>query len=136
MCLIRVWRYSRHLLIPRINARYSKMFRCGFERIWGSSRISKATKDRQSVPRVEILWVMPVSAGYNAFEPNDLELAQSVLDEVWASLPRDVRNGSRATLLRERLARQILFSMRHETIQPDELKVSVLRADIKEWASS
>jgi len=112
------------------------MFQRGFERIWGSSRISKDTKDRQSVPRVNILWVMPVSAGYNAFEPNDLELAQSVLDEVWASLPRDVRNGSRATLLRERLARQILFSMRHETIQPDELKVSLLRADIKEWASS
>jgi hypothetical protein len=73
-------------------------------------------------------------AGYNAFEPNDLKLAQSVLDEVWASLPRDVRNDSRATLLRERLARQILFAMKSETIQRDELKVSLLRADISEWA--
>jgi hypothetical protein len=74
-----------------------------------------------------------MSTGYNAFEPDDLALAQSVLDEVWASLPSKVHNSSRAPLLRERLARQILSAMNNESLGRNELKVSLLRTDIEGW---
>ena len=74
-----------------------------------------------------------MSTGYNAFEPDDLALAQSVLDEVWASLPSEVRNGFHAALLRERLARQVLSAMNNESLGRNELKVSLLRTDIEDW---
>jgi hypothetical protein len=74
-----------------------------------------------------------MSKGYNAFEPDDLALAQSVLDEVWSSLPSEVRNGSRAALLRERLARQVLSAMNNESLGRNELKVSLLRTHIEDW---
>ncbi len=31
-------------------------------------------------------------SGYNVFEPEDLELAQGIFDEVWASLPNEARD--------------------------------------------
>jgi hypothetical protein len=74
-----------------------------------------------------------MSAGYNAFEPDDLALAQSILEEVWASLPSEVRNGSRAALLRERLACQILSAMNNDALGPNELKVSLMHTDITDW---
>lgn len=74
-----------------------------------------------------------MSAGYNAFEPDDLELAQRILEEVWASLPSEVRNGSRAALLRERLAGQILSALNNDALGPNELKVSLMHTDIADW---
>ena len=37
-----------------------------------------------------------MSSGYNVFEPEDLEFAQSILDEVWTSLPSEAREGFEA----------------------------------------
>ena len=63
-----------------------------------------------------------MSKGFNAFEPDDLALAQSVLDEVWAWLPSEVR-WSRAALFRQRLAREVLSAMNNEGLGRNELKV-------------
>ena len=52
---------------------------------------------------------------YNAFEPEDLALAQAVLDEVWISLPSGVRSGPRAPECRDWLAKQVLASINNET---------------------
>jgi hypothetical protein len=68
-------------------------------------------------------------SGYNVFEPEDLDLAQGILDEVWASLPDEARDDPRAGLLRERLARQVLAAMSKENIGRDELKASLMRTD-------
>ena len=76
---------------------------------------------------------MPMSAGYNAFEPDDLTLAQTLLDEVWASLPSNVREGSRSTIFREQLARQILSAMNNGAFGREELKTSLVRADRADW---
>lgn len=71
-----------------------------------------------------------MTSGYNVFEPEDLELAQGILDEVWASLPNEARDDPRAGLLRERLARQVLAAMSKENIGRDELKACLmLRTD-------
>lgn len=76
-----------------------------------------------------------MTAGYNAYEPDDLELAQSVLDEVWASLPQETKSDSRATLIRERLARQVLAAINNERLDRDELKASLLETDLTaDWA--
>jgi hypothetical protein len=76
---------------------------------------------------------MAMSAGYNAFEPDDLTLAQTLLDEVWASLPSNVREGSRSTIFREQLARQILSAMNNGAFGREELKTSLVRADRADW---
>ena len=73
--------------------------------------------------------VSQMPSGYNVFEPEDLELAQGILDEVWASLPNEARDDPQAALLRERLARQVLAAMSKENIGRDELKACLMRTD-------
>jgi hypothetical protein len=67
-----------------------------------------------------------MSSGYNVFEPEDLEFAQSILDEVWISLPNEAREGSQGVTLKERLAQQLLAAMTKNTGR-DELKASLMR---------
>jgi hypothetical protein len=72
---------------------------------------------------------------YNVFDPEDLDLAQGILDEIWASLPDDVREGPRADLLREQLARQVLVAMTKQYADRDELKASLMSTeDMASWS--
>lgn len=73
--------------------------------------------------------ISQMPSGYNVFEPEDLDLAQGILDEVWASLSDEARDDPQANLLRERLARQVLAAMSKENIGRDELKASLMRTD-------
>jgi hypothetical protein len=78
--------------------------------------------------------VMTMSSGFNVFGPEDLERAESVLNEVWTLLPGDVRNGPGAVVLRERLARHVLAAMTNSRADQDELKASVMRAGTADWS--
>ncbi len=75
-----------------------------------------------------------MAIAYNAFEPEDLALAQAVLDEVWISLPNGVRSGPRAPECRDWLAKQVLASLNHETFARDHLKATLLGTDMTSWA--
>lgn len=73
---------------------------------------------------------------FNVFGPEELDRAQSVLDEVWTLLPGDVRNGPSAVVLRERMARHVLAAMTNSRAGRDELKASLLRASTSDWGQS
>lgn len=75
-----------------------------------------------------------MSSGFNVFGPEDLERAESVLNEVWTLLPGDVRNGPSAVVLRERLARHVLAAMTNSHANHDELRASVMRAGTADWS--
>lgn len=78
---------------------------------------------------------LTMSFGYNVFDPEDLELAQSILDEVWISLPSETREGPRSGVLREQLARRVLAAMTKEYVDRDELKAILMPAeDLASWA--
>jgi hypothetical protein len=72
--------------------------------------------------------------GHNAFEPDELNFAQSVLDEVWASLPCDVRNGSDSHIFRERLAGRVLAAIKTAGQGREELKLALMRSDVVDLA--
>ena len=74
-----------------------------------------------------------MSSGFNVFGPDDLERAESILAEVWASLPGDVRNGPGADLIHERMARHVLAALSNSSADRDELKASVMRAGAAGW---
>jgi hypothetical protein len=76
--------------------------------------------------------VFPMSSGYNVFEPEDLELAQSVLDEIWVALPSSTRDDPQAIVLRERIARHILAAMSKDHAGRAELKASATRMHTSE----
>lgn len=69
-------------------------------------------------------------SGYNVFAPEDLDLAESILKEVWDSFPDAARKGPRAQLLREQVARQILAAMSDNHSNREALKASLMSADI------
>ncbi len=71
---------------------------------------------------------------HNVFEPEDLELAESVLNEVWTSLPNGVRSGPRGSECRDWLAQQILAAIHNDGIGRDHLKSRLLEADMTGWA--
>ena len=73
-----------------------------------------------------------MSSGYNVFAPEDLELAQSVLDEIWVALPNSERDDPQANLLRERIARHVLAAMSKDRAGRAELKASVTLMDATE----
>jgi hypothetical protein len=75
-----------------------------------------------------------MSSGFNVFGPEDLERAESVLNEVWTLLPGGVRNGPGSIVLRERLARHVLAAMTNSRADHDELKASVMRAGTAGWS--
>lgn len=76
-----------------------------------------------------------MSSGYNVFDPEDLDLAQSILDEVWISLPVEARDGPRSGLLREQLARRVLAAMTKEYADREELKATLMpTGDMATWA--
>jgi hypothetical protein len=75
-----------------------------------------------------------MSVAYNVYAPEDLELAQVVLDDVWASLPNGVRSGPRARECRDWLAKQVLASINHENVGSDNLKATLLGSDMTAWA--
>lgn len=75
-----------------------------------------------------------MAIAYNVFEPEDLELAQAVLDDVWASLPSGVRSGPRALECRDWLAKQVLASINYENVGRDHLKSVLLGSDMTAWA--
>jgi hypothetical protein len=68
--------------------------------------------------------------GHSAFEPDELNFAQSVLDEVWALLPCEVRNGSDSNIFRERLASRALAAIRTAGREREELKLSLMQSDV------
>lgn len=70
---------------------------------------------------------------YNVFEPEDLALAESVLNEVWTSLPSGVRSGPRGLECRDWLAKQVLASIHKGDINCDHLKTRLLDADMTAW---
>jgi len=76
-----------------------------------------------------------MSCGYNVFSPEDLDLAQSILDEVWISLPIEAREGPRSKVLREQLARRVLAAMTKECSDREELKATLMPPeDMAKWA--
>jgi hypothetical protein len=84
---------------------------------------------------VEVAWVLTMSCGYNVFSPEDLDLAQSILDEVWISLPIEAREGPRSKVLREQLARRVLAAMTKECSDREELKATLMPPeDMAKWA--
>jgi len=74
-----------------------------------------------------------MSSGFNVFGPEDLDRAESILDEVWASLPGDMRNGPGADILRERMARHVLAALSNSHANRDELKASVMKSGAAGW---
>jgi hypothetical protein len=74
-----------------------------------------------------------MSSGFNVFGPEDLDRAESILDEVWTSLPGDIRNGPGAVILRERMARHVLAAMSNGGACRDELKAS-MKAGAEDWS--
>lgn len=77
--------------------------------------------------------VSNMSSGFNVFGPEDLERAESILTEVWASVPGDIRNGPGSDILRERMARHVLSAIANSGVDRDELKASVMRAGASDW---
>ncbi|MBY0559484.1 hypothetical protein [Hyphomicrobium sp.] len=75
-----------------------------------------------------------MSVAYNVFGPEDLALAESVLNEVWTSLPSGVRSGPHGPECRDWLARQVLASIRDDDINRDLLKKQLLNSDMTAWA--
>jgi len=71
---------------------------------------------------------------HNVFGPEDLTLAESVLNEVWRSLPDGVRSGPRGPDCREWLAKQVLAAIHSDDLDPDHLKNRLLEADPAGWA--
>ena len=80
--------------------------------------------------------VSEMYSGFNVFGPEDLDRAESILGEVWASLPADVRKGPGADILRERMARHVLAAFANSGSNRDELKESLMRAGAANWASA
>jgi hypothetical protein len=71
---------------------------------------------------------------HNVFEPEDLELAQNVLDEIWVSLPNVIRRGPRSAECRDWLARQVLAAIKTENVGRDYLKSLIIKTDMTAWA--
>ena len=71
---------------------------------------------------------------YNVFEPEDLALAESVLNDVWTSLPSGVRSGPRGAECRDWLAKQVLALIHKDNINRDLLKIRLLDTDMTAWA--
>lgn len=80
--------------------------------------------------------VSKMSSGFNVFGPEDLDRAESILGEVWASLPADVRKGPGADILRERMARHVLAALANSNSNHDDLKASMMLAGAADWASA
>ena len=87
-------------------------------------------------PRVTARPMSNFFVGHNAFEPDDLDFAQSILDEVWASLPCDVRNGADSNIFRERLAGRVLAAIKTAGQDREELKRALLERDIADLVRS
>ncbi|CAA2140667.1 hypothetical protein [Hyphomicrobium sp. ghe19] len=75
-----------------------------------------------------------MSVAYNVFGPEDLTLAESVLNEVWTSLPSRVRSGPHGPECRDWLAKQVLASIHKDDINRDLLKIRLLNTDMTAWA--
>ena len=74
------------------------------------------------------------SVAYNVFGPEDLAFAESVLNEVWASLPSGVRSGPHGLECRDWLAKQVLASIHNDDVNRDRLKMQLLNSDMTAWA--
>lgn len=48
---------------------------------------------------------------YNVFEPGDLDFAQAVFDDVWSSVPSDIRASPQNAEFKDWLAKQVLASI-------------------------
>lgn len=66
--------------------------------------------------------------GYNVFDPDDLDLAQAIFNDIWASLPGDVRNSARATQCRDWIAKQVLSAIK----QDDDAASCCIKARLKD----
>lgn len=76
-----------------------------------------------------------MATAYNVFDSRDLELAQGVFDDIWASLPPSIRTGSRKAELKDWLAKQVLASIKHsENPMSQCLKARVMEADLSVWS--
>ena len=71
---------------------------------------------------------------HNVFGPEDLALAESVLNEVWTSLPAGVGSGPRGSDCRDWIAKQVLASIHSSDLDPDHLKNRLLETDTTGWA--
>jgi hypothetical protein len=70
---------------------------------------------------------------HNVFGPEDLALAESVLNEVWTSLPDGVRSGPRGSDCRDWLAKLVLASIHSDDLDPDHLKNRLLDVETTGW---
>ncbi len=70
----------------------------------------------------------------NVFEPEDLQLAETVFNEVWTSLPSGVRSGPRGSECRDWLAKQVLASIHNDDFGLDHFKSRMLDAGTTSWA--
>jgi hypothetical protein len=72
---------------------------------------------------------------YNVFEPRDLEIAQAIFDDAWASLPGDVRSGSRGDELKEWVARQVLTAIKQNDVPTSApIKSRLMETDLSAWS--
>lgn len=111
------------------------MFLCTLNGTVGASRIFETAFPAHNIYRCEVAWVLTMSSGYNVFDSEDLDLAQSILDEVWMSLPVEAREGPRSAMLREQLARRVLAAMNKAYADRDELKATLIPPeDVAKWA--
>jgi hypothetical protein len=71
---------------------------------------------------------------YNVFDSSDLDLAQAIFDDIWASLPADIRTSSRKAEVKEWLAKQVLTSIKSgEELASNCLKTRVIGTDFSAW---
>lgn len=100
---------------------------------FGISRMVSPTEMQYAV-ELKVASVSNMSSGFNVFGPEELDRAESILSEVWNSVPGDVRKGPGADILRERMARHVLAALANSGADRDELKASVMRAGASDWA--
>jgi hypothetical protein len=72
---------------------------------------------------------------HNVFEPDDIRLAQVIFDDIWSSIPVDIRSGPRAGEFREWLATQVLTSInQRKGASIAGLKARLRQTDLSAWA--
>lgn len=74
-------------------------------------------------------------AAYNVFDPDDLDLAQAIFDDIWASLPDHIRSSARSGQCRDWLAKRVLSAIKHDDDAASCcLKERLKDADLSLWS--
>jgi hypothetical protein len=86
------------------------------------------------VPLLDARTFRIMATVHNVFDTDDLDLAQAIFDDVWASLPASIRSSSREREFKERLAQHVLASIKSgEDSSSRRLKARVMEMDLYFW---